>query len=137
MTQTTSTPAQTDLYATALDGTDAEKLTAARTALESCETAFEELQGDGDEDLVRHELSNDDAVLRAVADISDLTDEEAADFGRYLAEKLVENAVEAEAAKQLRSYRAARHLTVVPDDQRLAYEPNDPKHPDFLDRIGA
>jgi hypothetical protein len=116
--------------------TPAERAAAGRQAIADCPEAFDELRGEGDRDLVEFAASNDDNVNAALDTIGELTEEEAPYLGKYLAEQLVEDAIEAEARKQFASYRAARRTAVV-QDQDLAYEPNDPKHPDFLNRLGV
>jgi hypothetical protein len=117
--------------------TPAERAAAGRQAIADCPTAFDDLRGDGDRDLVDHAASNDDNVNAALDAIGELHADQAHLLGQYLAEQLVEDAIEAEARKQLASYRAARRTVVSDEDAALAYEPNSPKHPDFLDRLGV
>lgn len=117
--------------------TPAERAAAGRQAIADCPEAFEELQGEGDRELVEHAASSDENVLQALDAIGELTADELPYLGKYLAEQLVEDAIEAETQKQLGAYRAARRTMIVTEDNSLAYEPNDPKHPDFLDRVGA
>lgn len=112
--------------------TDAARAEAGRQAIANCPYAFEELR-DGDEQLVECAARDDLKVLAALDTIGDLTEDELPHLGKYLAEQLVEDAIEAEAAKQLGAYRAARAMQITIDP--LAYEVNDPKHPDYLDRI--
>jgi hypothetical protein len=115
----------------------AERAAAGRQAIADCPTAFDDLQGDGDRDLVDFAASNDENVIAALDAIGELHADQTHLLGQYLAEQLVEDAIEAEARKQLASYRAARRTTVSNEDAALAYEPTDPKHPDFLDRLGV
>lgn len=110
---------------------------AGRQAIADCPEAFEELQGDGDRELVEHAASKDENILQALTTIGELTADQLPFLGKFLAEQLVEDAIEAETQKQLGAYRATRRTTVTDEDNSLAYEPNDPKHPSFLDRIGA
>jgi hypothetical protein len=110
--------------------TDAERAEAGRRAIAECPTAFEELRGEGDEQLVEYAARDDLKVLAALDAIGELSAEELPRLGQFLAEQLVEDAVEAEATKQLGHYRAERRETA---DSRDAYELNDPKHPDFLE----
>jgi hypothetical protein len=117
--------------------TPAERAAAGRQAITDCPEAFDELRGEGDRDLVEFAASNDDNVNAALDAIGELSAEEAPYMGKFLAEQLVEDAIEAEASKQLASYRAARRTVVSEEDAALAYEPNDPKHPDFLNRLGV
>jgi len=125
---TTTAPAPTAI-------SPAERAAAGRQAIADCPEAFEELQGDGDRDLVEFAAANDENVNAALETIGELSAEEAPYLGKFLAEQLVEDAIEAEARKQLASYRAARRTALSDEDTALAYEPNNPKHPDFLDRI--
>lgn len=115
----------------------AERAAAGRQAIADCPEAFEELRGEGDRELVDHAASNDENVNAALDTIGELSAEEAPYLGKFLAEQLVEDAIEAEYRKQLGSYRAARRTAVSEEDMALAYEPNDPKHPDFLNRLGV
>lgn len=127
----TSTLAQSaaDLYRIARTGTDAECAAAGRTAIDTDGHAFDDLTGEGDSDLVAHEAADDAKVLRAIADLGDLEAGDAEHFGQYLAEQLVENAVQAEADHWLGRYRAERHHDAPAADQADAYEPEDPKNP--------
>jgi hypothetical protein len=117
--------------------TPAERAAAGRHAIANCPTAFEELQGEGDRELVEHAAANDDNVNAALDAIGEIHADQAHLLGRYLAEQLVEDAIEAEYRKQLGSYRAARRTTVSDEDAALAYDPTDPKHPDYLSRLGV
>lgn len=117
--------------------TPAERAAIGRQAIADCPEAFENLRGDGDRDLVEFAAADDQKVLAALDAIGELSEDEAPFLGQYLAEQLVEDAVEAEAGKHLRAYRSARLNAAPAADQALAYEANDPKHPDFLVRIGA
>lgn len=51
--------------------------------------------------------------------------------------QLVEDALEAECQKQLDSYRSECRTAFTDEDADLSYEPTDPKHPGFLNRLGA
>lgn len=117
--------------------TPAERAAAGRKAIADCPEVFDDLQGEGDRDLVEHAASKDENILQALATIGELPAEELPYLGKFLAEQLVEDAIEAETQKQLGAYRASRRTMVTDEDHSLAYEPNDPKHPGFLDRIGA
>lgn len=117
--------------------TPAERAAAGRQAIADCPTAFDELQGEGDRELVDHAAASDDNVIAALDAIGELHTDQTHLLGQYLAEQLVEDAIEAEYRKQLGSYRAARRTTVSEADAALAYEPNDPKHPDYLNRLGV
>ena len=81
--------------------------------------------------------SNDENVLKALDTVGELTADQAPYLGKFLAEQLVEDAVEAEYQKQLDSYRSERRGAFTDEDADLAYERTDPKHPGFLDRSGA
>lgn len=113
--------------------TDAERAEAGRQAIATCPEAFENLSGEGDQQLVEYAARDDAKVLAALDTIGELTAEQQPYLGQYLAEQLVEDAIEAESVKQLGAYRAARQAQTVIDP--LAYEENDPKHPDYLDRV--
>lgn len=76
-------------------------------------------------------------MLKALATIGELTADQAPYLGKFLAEQLVEDAVEAEYQKQLDSYRSERRTTFTDEDTDLAYEPTEPKHSGFLNRVGA
>ncbi|MET4144145.1 hypothetical protein [Arthrobacter sp. UYCo732] len=116
--------------------TPAERAAAGRKAIADCPEAFEELQSDGDRELVEHAASKDENILQALEAIGELPADQLPYLGKFLAEQLVEDAIEAETQKQLGAYLVARR-PAADEDASLAYEPNDPKHPDFLDRIGA
>lgn len=117
--------------------TPAERAAAGRQAIADCPTAFDELQGEGDRELVDHAAASDENVIAALDAIGELHADQTHLLGQYLAEQLVEDAIEAEYRKQLGSYRAERRTTVSEADAALAYEPNDPKHPDYLNRLGV
>lgn len=118
--------------------TPADRAAAGRRAIADCPTAFASLRGDGDEELVNHAASNDDNVNAALDKIGDLTQDEAPLLGQYLAEQLAEDATEAEYERQLGAYRDAWQMTDPSyEDQVLAYDHRDPKHPDFLHHIGV
>lgn len=78
--------------------------------------------------------ANDENVLKALDTLGELTADQASYLGKFLAEQLFEDA---EYQKQLESYRSARQTVFTDEDAVLAYEPTDPKHPGFLDRVGA
>jgi len=117
--------------------TSAERAAAARQAITECPEAFEELRGEGDRELVEQASANDENVLKALATVGKLTADQAPYLGKFLAEQLVEDAVEAEYQKQLDSYRSECRTAFTDEDADLAYEPTDPKHPGFLSRVGA
>lgn len=124
---------KTSATAAAPAQSDADRAEAGRQAIANCPEAFEDLRGEGDEQLVEFAARDDASVIYALDRIGELTEAELPLLGKYLAEQLVEDAVEAEAAKQLGAYRAARATQVTVDP--LAYELNDPKHPDYLERV--
>ena len=118
--------------------TSAERAAVGRQAIADCPEAFEELRGEGDQELVDQAASNDENILKALATVGDLTADQAPYLGKFLAEQLFDDAVEAEYQKQLDSYRAERQTVFTDEDADLAYEAaTDPKHPGFLDRVGA
>lgn len=81
--------------------------------------------------------ANDENILKALATVGELTADQAPHLGKFLAEQLVEDAVEAEYRKQLDSYRSEGRTAFTDEHADLAYEPTDPKHPRILDRTGA
>lgn len=93
------------------------------------------MTGDGDRDLVEH--ADDASILRALDEIGDLSPEEGPLLGKFLAERLLEDAVEEEARNWVGLYRAQRQSESEPVDQDLAYEVTDPKHPGYLERLGV
>ena len=118
--------------------TSAERAAAAgRQAIADCPEAFEELRGEGDRELVGRAAANDENVLKALAAVGELTADQAPHLGKFLAEQLVEDAVEAAYQKQLEPYRAEGRTAFTDEDADLAYEPTDPKHPRFLNRVGV
>jgi hypothetical protein len=117
--------------------TSAERAAAGRQTIAVCPEAFEDLRGEGDRELVDQAASNDENVLKALATVGELTADQAPYLGRFLAEQLVADAVEAEYQKQLDSYCSELRTAFTDEDADLAYEPTDPKHPGFLNRVGA
>ena len=115
----------------------ADRAAAARKSISDCPTAFDELKGEGDRELFEHAAASDDNVNAALDAIGELHSDQVHLLGQYLAEQLVEDAIEAEYQKQLGAYRAERRTVVSAEDAALAYELNDPKHPGFLDRLGV
>lgn len=113
--------------------TDTACAEAGRQAIATCPEAFEELRGEGDQQLVEYAAKDDAKVIAALDAIGELTDEQLPYLGKFLAEQLVEDAIEAESVKQLGAYRAARQTRNSIDP--LAYEETDPKHPGYLDRV--
>lgn len=85
--------------------TSAERAAAGRQAIADCPEAFEDLRGEGDRELVEQAAANDENILKALATVGELTADQAPYLGKFLAEQLVEDAVEAEYQKQLDSYR--------------------------------
>lgn len=120
-------PDTASLYLLARTGTDDERAIAGRRAIEADAHAFDDLTGEGDSDLVEYELRDDAKVLHAIEDLGQLEASHVEHFGQYLAEQLVENAIQAESDHWLGRYRAERQE--APADQADAYEPEDPKHP--------
>jgi hypothetical protein len=114
----------------------AERAAAGRQAIADCPEAFEELHGEGDRELVEHAAASDDNVNAALDTIGELNADEAPYLGKFLAEQLVEDAIQAEYRKQLGAYRAAPR-TASDEEAAVAYEPTDPKHPGYLDRLGV
>ena len=117
--------------------TSAQRAAAGRQAIADCPEAFEDLRGEGDRELVEQAAADDENVLKALTRVGELTADQAPYLGKYIAEQLFEDAVEAEYRKQLGYYRPGRRTTFINEDATLAYEPTDPKHPGFLDRAGA
>lgn len=117
--------------------TSAERAEAGRQAIADCPESFEDLRGEGDRELVEDAASNDENILKALATVGELSADQAPYLGKFLAEQLFEDAVEAEYQKQLGSYRSERQTAFTDEDADLAYEATDPKHPGFLDRAGA
>lgn len=111
--------------------TDADRAEAGRQAIANCPEAFDELRGEGDEQLVEFAAKDDAKVLAALDTIGELSEAELPQLGKYLAEQLVEDAIEAEYTKQLGGYRAAKAAETVIDP--LSYEVTDRKHPNFLE----
>ena len=114
--------------------TAADRAEAGRRAIKDCPFAFDELRGDGDSDLVDYAASIDENVLHALETIGELSGDDAPLLGKFLAEQLVEDALEAEARTQLGAYRAARLAEADYSDD--AYEVTDPKHSRYLERLG-
>jgi len=108
---------------------------AGRQAIADCPAAFEELRGEGDRELFEHAASNATSVVAALDAIGAVPHYQSHLLGKFLAEQIVEDAIGAEATKQLGAYRAGKATEIVIDP--AAYESNDPKHPDFLDRLGV
>ena len=120
--------------------TSAERAAAGRQAIADCPEAFEDLRGEADRELVEHAAANDENILKALATVGELTADQAPYLGKFLAEQLVEDSVEAEYQKQLDSYRPEGRTAFTDEHAELTYEtyePTDPKHPRFLDRTGA
>lgn len=115
----------------------ADRAAAGRRAIENCPTAFDDLQGEGDRELVDHAAASDENVNAALDAIGEIHTDQAHLLGQYLAEQLVEDAIEAEYRKQLGTYRSEHRIALTSDDAAAAYEPEDPKHPDFLNRLGV
>lgn len=113
--------------------TDADRAEAGRQAIATCPEAFEELRGEGDQQLVEYAAKDDAKVLAALNTIGKLAPEQLPYLGKFLAEQLVEDAIEAESVKQLGAYRATRQARTATDP--LSYEETDPKHPGYLDRV--
>jgi hypothetical protein len=65
--------------------TPAERAAAGREAIADCPEAFEDLQGDGDRELVEHAASKDENVLRALETIGDFSSDELPYLGKFLA----------------------------------------------------
>lgn len=111
--------------------TPADRAAAGRQAIADCPEAFDELRGEGDRELLDHAASIDTNVVAALDAIGAVPQYQSHLLGKFLAEQIVEDAIDAEATKQLGAYRAAKAVETVIDPE--AYEANDPKHPDFLD----
>ena len=111
--------------------TDADRAEAGRQAITSCPEAFDELRGEGDEQLVEFAAKDDAKILAALDAIGELPASDLPLLGKFLAEQLVEDAIEAEYTKQLGGYRAAKAAETVIDP--LSYEVTDRKHPGFLE----
>ncbi|MET3172948.1 UNVERIFIED_ORG: hypothetical protein ABIB52_000776 [Arthrobacter sp. UYCu721] len=117
--------------------TSAQRAAAGRQAIADCPEAFEDLRGEGDRERVEQAATNDEDVLKALATVGELTADQAPYLGKFLAEQLFADAADAEYQKQLDSYRSARRTAFTDEDADLAYEPTDPKHPGFPNRVGA
>lgn len=104
---------------------------AARQAVESHGDAYADLSGEADNDIVEAALKDDAKVLRAVEHLGALSADEQHEFGMLLATQLVEDAIKDEADHWLGKYRAQPAIDT--DGQDVAYERNDPKHPEFLE----
>jgi hypothetical protein len=129
--RTTATPAAPTV------SSSAERAAAGRQAIADCPEAFEDLRGEVDQDLVELAASDDENVLKALDTAGDLPADEAPYLGKFLAEQLFEDAMDAEYQQQLASYRAERDTAFTDEDANLAYEATDPKHPGFMDCAGA
>lgn len=105
---------------------------AGRQAIESHGDAYADLSGEADSDIVEAALKDDAKVLRAVAHLGSLTVDEQNEFGMLLATQLVEDAIQEEADRWLGQYRA-QSPRIDTTGADVAYERNDPKHPDFLE----
>ncbi|HEX9086742.1 MAG TPA: hypothetical protein VF867_04370 [Arthrobacter sp.] len=111
--------------------TPAARAAAGRQAIADCPEAFEELRGEGDRELLEHAASIDTNVIAALDTIGAVPQHQSHLLGKFLAEQIVEDAIDAEATKQLGAYRAAKATEIVTDP--AAYDYSDPKHPAFLD----
>lgn len=111
--------------------TPADRAAAGRQAIADCPEAFNELSGEGDRELLDHAASTDANVVAALDAIGAVPQHQSHLLGKFLAEQIVEDAIGAEATKQLGAYRAAKATEIATDPE--AYEVNDPKHPDFLE----
>jgi hypothetical protein len=107
----------------------AELADAGRQAIVACPESFEDLRGEGDQELVELAASDDENILKALATVGDLPADEAPYLGKFLAEQLFEDAMDAEYQQQLASYCAERHTVFTDEDADLAYEATDPSTP--------
>jgi hypothetical protein len=109
--------------------TSAERAAAGRQAIADCPESFEDFRGEGDKELVEQAAADDENVLKALDTVGELTADQAPYLGKFLAEQLFEDAMEAEYQQQLDSYRAERRTSSSDeDDAVLAYDATDPKH---------
>lgn len=129
---------QADLYfiATASDVVPADRANAARDAVNSCPVAFEDLTGGGMQETVEERLTDDVKVIKSVNGLGGLAQEERAYFGKFVADRLYEDSVTEEMDKYFAGWQQNRATAAAPDPE-LAYELNDPKHPQYLNRIDA
>jgi hypothetical protein len=104
---------------------------AGRQAIENHGDAYADLAGDMDSDIVEAAMKDNAKVLRAVDRLGKLSEEDQHEFGMLLATQLVEDAIKDEADLWLGQYRAQKPV-IDTTEQELAYERNDPKHPEFL-----
>lgn len=130
-TDKTSTEYQTALYEQTLSIVPDERFAAAREAIATSPHTWEELGGDGVQDLIESAVEDDAILNKALAEVGELEGEQRAYLGKFVAESVNEIVVEAEASRWLSKYRSDG-LRAVPDaDQDLAYEPTDPKHSSY------
>ena len=85
------------LYGQAHGRVREERLAAAREAVTTSPHTWEDLRGDGVREWVESTLDNDAALEEALTDLGDLEAEDRPYFGKFLAEMISENLVEAEA----------------------------------------
>lgn len=125
----TSTEYQTALYEQTLSIVPDERFAAAREAIATSPHTWEELGGDGLQELIESAIEDDAILNQALAEVGELEGDQRAYLGKFVAESVNEIIVEAEASRWLSKYRRGGLRSVPVADQELAYEPTDPKHP--------
>lgn len=88
---------QVRLYERAHGRVREERLAAAREAITTSPHTWEDLWADGVRERVEETMDNDAALEKALTDIGELEPEDRPYFGKFLAEVIDENLVEAEA----------------------------------------
>lgn len=127
-TDKTSTDYQTHLYDQTLSIVPDERFAAAREAVATSPHTWEELGGEGVRELIESAIEDEAVLNKALAEVGELEGEQRAYLGKYVAESVNEIIVEAEASYWLSAIRGRGQAPVA--DQELAYERNDPKHPE-------
>ncbi|MCU6479013.1 hypothetical protein [Arthrobacter sp. A2-55] len=109
------------------------RVQAARDAVSKSEDAFDEAEMD--EADIRLLLADDQLVLQAATDLQGVEPESHQFFGAFLVGQLAENFHAAEALAWSEIYHRER-VAYATSDAWDAYEIDDPKHPDYLERLG-
>lgn len=129
------TPAELHAAATDPTSTPEARDAAAREAIKR-ELRLANGWHEGQIDSVEELMKEADLLREKVAAFGPLEHpEEAEEFGDFLAQELIDTYNDRQEAYYLGQYHAGNLGTSEPkvEDQRLAYEPEDPKHPDWLD----
>lgn len=127
-TDKTTDEYQASLYRQTLSIVPDERFAAAREAIATSPYTWEDLGGDGVQDLIETAIEDDAILNRALAEVGELDGDEQSLLGKFTAEAVNEIIVEAEATFWLASYCAGKRQGPAAD-QDLAYDRNDPKHP--------